>query len=158
MKREIWKDIKGQKGRVQVSNRGRVRDIHLNGDESLRGLCITSKGYPTTQLKRDFYFVHTLVIQAFVGPRPKGYVIHHKDGNPTNAHLSNLEYISPSDHANKHYKMTKCVKHITGQRNVLMIALQLIAGSGGADLDGCVCADIARAALQETELLDNNST
>lgn len=35
-------------------------------------------------------FVHRLVLEAFVGPRPKGGVCRHLDGNPLNNKLNNL--------------------------------------------------------------------
>lgn len=34
--------------------------------------------------------VHALVLNAFVGPRPKGMQCRHLDGNPDNNHISNL--------------------------------------------------------------------
>lgn len=37
-----------------------------------------------------------LVAQAFIGKRPPGFVVSHKDGDKTNDHASNLEYISQS--------------------------------------------------------------
>ena len=33
----------------------------------------------------------------FLGECPNGYVVNHKDGNPLNNNVSNLEYISQSD-------------------------------------------------------------
>lgn len=36
------------------------------------------------------------------GPRPSGAVIHHKDGDPENNRLSNLELMTRSDHARLH--------------------------------------------------------
>lgn len=36
------------------------------------------------------------------GPIPKGWIVHHKDGNKTNNRLSNLKAMSPSDHAKEH--------------------------------------------------------
>ena len=36
--------------------------------------------------------VHTLVLMAFVGPRPDGLECRHLDGNPANNHISNLRW------------------------------------------------------------------
>lgn len=39
-------------------------------------------------------FVHRLVLMAFVGPPPAGYVCDHKDGSPSNNRLDNLEWVT----------------------------------------------------------------
>lgn len=36
--------------------------------------------------------VHTLVAGAFLGPRPAGHMVVHKDNDPTNCHAVNLSY------------------------------------------------------------------
>jgi hypothetical protein len=36
--------------------------------------------------------VHTLVLEAFVGPRAEGMLCNHLDADPTNNHVSNLEW------------------------------------------------------------------
>lgn len=46
--------------------------------------------------------VHSLVLLAFVGPRPRGMWCRHKDSDPSNAALSNLSYATPKEnHADK---------------------------------------------------------
>lgn len=44
-------------------------------------------------------YVHHLVIDAFIGPRPPGMVINHKDGNKLNNAIANLEYVTPAQNA-----------------------------------------------------------
>lgn len=70
----------------EVSNLGRVRRY-------LKPF-LMSNGYPHVSLggikKRDY--VHSLVMEAFVGPLPKGQVTRHLDGDKTNNKLSNLCY------------------------------------------------------------------
>lgn len=36
--------------------------------------------------------VHSLVAEAFIGPRPPGLIVCHKDGNPKNNNVDNLYY------------------------------------------------------------------
>lgn len=42
--------------------------------------------------------VHRLVAKAFIGEIPKGYHVHHKDGNRQNNNVDNLEIIHPQKH------------------------------------------------------------
>lgn len=69
----------------------------------------TSTGYRTAILcwdgQRQIVRHHALVLRWFVGPRPMGMVINHKDGNKQNNNLDNLEYCTPRDnreHAKSH--------------------------------------------------------
>lgn len=41
--------------------------------------------------------IHSLVMAAFVGPRPDGHEINHKDGDVANNRLDNLEYVTPAE-------------------------------------------------------------
>jgi hypothetical protein len=42
--------------------------------------------------KTKSFLVHQLVLEAFVGPRPKGYHACHNDGNPHNNRVDNLRW------------------------------------------------------------------
>lgn len=42
-------------------------------------------------------YAHHLVLEAFVGPRPEGMYGCHNDGDPSNNHVSNLRWDSPSE-------------------------------------------------------------
>jgi hypothetical protein len=44
------------------------------------------------------------------GPIPRGYVVHHKDGNTLNNCISNFELLSPSAHAIYHTKARRVEK------------------------------------------------
>lgn len=59
-------------------------------------------GYPLVNLymgkrTRSLHTVHSLVAEAFIGSRPLNHEINHKDGCKTNNHVSNLEYVIPSE-------------------------------------------------------------
>lgn len=115
---EIWKDIVGYEGFYQVSNLGRVKSvarivIKINWQgtrsenpipEKIRKL--TSEGkYKHLYLplwkddKGKNFKIHRLVLQAFIGPCPKGMEGCHNDGDPENNKLDNLRW---DTHKNNH--------------------------------------------------------
>lgn len=107
MTRERWLPVVGYETSYMVSSFGRVisldrivsdRDKRRTQGKKLKGKPIKavtgSHGYPsvtfTFNSKRTTYLVHRLVLEAFVGPCPKGYESLHNDGNRQNPRLSNL--------------------------------------------------------------------
>ena len=105
--REIWKPIPAWEGLYEISNEGRIRidatRQHRCQRDNGRILKLTpnAHGYNRIQLyyrKRQAYFsVHALVTLAFIGPRPEGLTINHKNGIKTDNHIGNLEYITMSE-------------------------------------------------------------
>lgn len=96
MAKEIWKDIAGYEGLYQVSNTGRVM--------SARGVMSplpNTKGYLRVALYKDkkalYRSIHSLVMEAFVGPRPKGMHIAHIDHCKKNNGISNLCYCTAKE-------------------------------------------------------------
>ena len=113
---EIWRDIEGYEGLYQVSNEGRVRSLDRDIEKIRNGKKFIShlKGrikkqdgrinkryichYLWKNGEQDWFLVHQLVAKAFI-PNPNGYtVVHHKDNNPENNYVENLEWISDEDH------------------------------------------------------------
>lgn len=101
---EIWKPVLGYEGIYSVSSFGNVRND------------ITKKPkYPTITTgdprpyiglwrnnKIKIFRIHTLVISAFIGPKPEGMECCHNDGNPQNNHIDNLRWdTSKNNHADK---------------------------------------------------------
>lgn len=111
MSSERWRGVPGYEGAYEVSDWGRVRSLDrkvlnrygttsLVADRMLRTYT-TNQGYLRINLtrgnqKRNF-FVHALVLAAFVGPRPNGLQIRHLDGNQLNNTLQNLTYGTASE-------------------------------------------------------------
>lgn len=102
---EVWKDIKGYEGLYQVSNFGRVKSLRRSAvlgknirqvKEKVIKPFITNKGYYQIFLskngKTSHKCVHRLVAMAFI-PNPNEYlIINHKDENPLNNCVDNLEW------------------------------------------------------------------
>lgn len=103
---ESWKPIPGTHGNYQISSFGRVKSvartqitaagslIHIK--ERIIKQRLNSKGYFRIRIRINgvlqYCFVHRLVASAFI-PNPHGLnTVNHKDFNPQNNHMSNLEW------------------------------------------------------------------
>lgn len=93
---ELWRPVVGYLA-YEVSSLGRVRSS-LRGGRILRPGASTRFGHMSVVLGRgNTRLVHSLVMAAFVGPRPDGADILHLDGNARNNDLTNLKYGSRSE-------------------------------------------------------------
>lgn len=105
---EVWKPVVGYEDRYEVSDQGRVRSknmrlrVVINGVEATRkhkGKMLKpgrmSTGHLTVALGRGHTRpVHQLVMEAFVGVRPKNADVAHNNGDSTDNRLCNLRYAS----------------------------------------------------------------
>lgn len=89
----------------EISNFGNVKPgilfkIPYDGSINIyRGRrCVASNA----RTKYGGMVIYRLVYQLFVGPIPKGYVVHHKDHNKLNDKLDNLVLMTKSDHMRLH--------------------------------------------------------
>lgn len=53
--------------------------------------------YLTVSFERSSRYVHDLIAATFIGPRPAGMNVNHKDGIKGNNRPSNLEYVTKSE-------------------------------------------------------------
>lgn len=128
---EVWKDIDGYGSSYRVSSFGRLASIRRvitdkNGvKKSISGRlmkqAVGNHGYKVVSLwlkgKKSVRTTHSLVAEAFIGPRPEGLEVCHDDGDQLNNCATNLRYDTIS--ANR----LDCVKHGTS-------VIHLQTGSG----------------------------
>lgn len=118
---EEWRPIAGYEGRYDVSSHGRVRSwvkrgnaacvrqtpvIRVLGRGGQKGqyehIGLTKDGVMKTR------YVHQLVLEAFVGPRPPGQEAAHDDGIGDHNWVENLIWKTKKDnHADKHRHGTR---------------------------------------------------
>ncbi len=97
-----WIPIKGYENRYEVSDCGKVRSIKRKTPRMLKpfkdaGGYLRVNLYSGTKDSMKMHFVHDLVAEAFIGPKPPAMTVNHKDGVKMNNAVSNLEYLTLSD-------------------------------------------------------------
>ena len=169
--KEIFKPVVGYEGLYEVSNCGNVRSLERmviakNGaTKPVHSKLLTWHKSKTTERhplvryhvelwkdnKRKALRVHILVAQAFI-PNPEGRPqVNHKDGDPSNNAVTNLEWATSSEN-NKHayknklttpaqQKAIKGINNITGE-------VVLFASSGEAARYFNVTPGAIRSALK----------
>lgn len=123
---EIWKPVVGFEGHYEISDLGNCRSVErpvqtrnrwgpmtvVRRSRQLMPLPVGK--YLGAQLSKEgkikFRTLHTLVAEAFLGERPKGFDCCHMDGNPHNNTLVNLKW------ATKRENQSHRVQHGTHNR------------------------------------------
>jgi hypothetical protein len=111
---EFWLPVVGYEGHYEVSNFGRVRSVPRVvegrwGPTKRLGCMLAIKPangrYLKVSLCKDGVLtqhqVHRLVLLAFVGEPPKGFVCDHIDCDIRNNSLTNLRWLSSADNARR---------------------------------------------------------
>ena len=130
---EEWREIAGTNGWYEVSSEGRVRSWRMSGRHGIgrrraearllkayadeAGYCRVSI-YPVPSLL-EVRTVHSLVAEAFIGPRPEGQVICHGDGDPGNNFVENLRYDTPQGNSNDRIKHNRAPRGVRNGSAVL---------------------------------------
>lgn len=100
---EVWRAVKGFP-RYEVSDHGRVRSSAY-GDPRLLRPGVPRGGYPIVKLhdgpRTKSVRVHRLVATAFVPNALGAPVVNHINGDKTNNHASNLEWVTRAEN-NRH--------------------------------------------------------
>lgn len=105
---EIWRPVVGFEGAYEVSDHGRVRSVDrwvtytnrwggtsttFHHGQILRPGVHVRSGHLHVNLHRKSRYVHQLVLEAFVGPRPDGMRhTRHMNGIPADNRVENLAW------------------------------------------------------------------
>ena len=98
MIKEVWKDIPEYEGLYQISNYGRVKSLNYRtlGKEEILKQSVDSLGYCRVGLHNNrevkTFMVHRLVAKCFLEPIEGKDIVNHKDQNPSNNRVENLEF------------------------------------------------------------------
>lgn len=97
-----WKEIKGYEGRYLISSSGDVISLKYGGSNRAKMLTwkVNNKGYAWVELRKNGIkeqkLVHRLVAEAFIDKVEGLNLINHKDENPLNNDVDNLEWCDNS--------------------------------------------------------------
>lgn len=102
---ECWRPV----GEYLVSSHGRVANLKgdiLNPDVHWQGYLRIK----TTKKPRKNLRIHLLVAEAFLGPRPPGYIVDHLDEDKTHNCPINMEYVTIAEN-NRRYRERKAMRY-----------------------------------------------
>ena len=122
----MWAPVVGFEGLYEVSSEGRVRGLERKGADGRRvrsrelpgtlcgstgaRLAVTLSSSSGAKVRR---YIHHLVLEAFVGPRPQGMVGRHADDQAENNALSNLSWGTVSEN---NYDLVANGKHVNASK------------------------------------------
>lgn len=119
---EEWRPIVGFNGRYEVSISGRVRSLDWHRRSSrnpdrkffipgrMKVISRNQDGYPIVSLSggnrslETVRTVHSLVARMFIGEKPEGFHVLHKNDDRNNNHVSNLYYGTEADNGRDRVK------------------------------------------------------
>lgn len=118
-----WRDIPGLEGRYQVSECGYIRSLKSRTHPGcIRSQWANKAGYLTfcyiKDGKRKSFLVHRAVALAFVPNPDKKPVVNHIDGDPSNNHRKNLEWVTQGENVEHSRKQGKASKYIAAKLKI----------------------------------------
>ena len=112
---EIWVGVSGYENDYQVSNLGNVRSLNYRRTGMIKNLTPKENncGRLWVELKGKPFLIHRLVASAFIPNKSELPQINHKDENPKNNTVDNLEWCTGEQNRNEYLK-----NHIGGRKKV----------------------------------------
>lgn len=143
---EDWLSVVGFEGVYEGSNLGRVRSLDRmvkrgSGSMAISGRVMSpseaGKGYRKVALcsseRQVHRYVHEMVLEAFVSPRPLGQESAHGNGKRDDNRLENLRWDTRSgNHADKRAHGTLCQGETHGRRKLSLSDVLKIRSSNGS--------------------------
>lgn len=151
--RERWRDVVCLEGMYQVSDYGKIRSLDRDVEckskfgnpyiRRVKGKIMScppnSEGYPHGCFRDEngfavWFLVHKLVMEAFIGPTPKGKEVCHNDGDPSNPKLKNLRFGTRTENMadmvihGTHMRGEKNHRAVLNEEQVLEIRRQMARG------------------------------
>lgn len=95
------------------------------------------------KIHQEQLFVHRVVAHAFLGPPPSedAWQVHHKDGNPSNNHITNLQYVTQSENIGHSY--ASGARRCSGHMHRKPVMYRALGAKGWA-----TCSSIKAAAVE----------
>lgn len=113
-----WKPVKGYEGLYEVSSKGEIKSLEKTRKnskgqyiqkEKMLAQSLTTTGYKKVELvrngKKKSLKVHRLVAEAFIPKVEDKPYVNHKDGNPLNNSVDNLEWCTQAENVQHAYDM-----------------------------------------------------
>lgn len=103
---EEWKEIPNKEGKYYISTFGRVKS-YCGYNAIIRKPEDNGSGYLRVNIGGKYRLIHLLMAETYFPEVDYKTEIHHKDLNPYNNRLSNLQQLTPAEHREVHRQLNK---------------------------------------------------